>query len=245
MFAARARLMCVRMWVPVGLTFLCMLNPVLADGGDDSGDSKKSKWISVDVSLYLVSEYMSQGYELSDGVAAQPYVELGYRDFYLAADASNGSQRVLGARDEIDYYIGYRGMLGDFLIDTSYGYYTFEGVSFARDYGEFRNYATYAVTDSFSATAYAGYAPDYFDQLDLSLTLDYVTSISGLDVSVTYGQVDTGFGDWSYYHAGFGYEVSHSVAISVMYWGADDPSGTLGLTDGIVVGTIVFNYNIL
>jgi hypothetical protein len=57
----------------------------------------------------FATEYVSDGIEHSDRHVAQPYVQLGFGDFYAGVWATNAEETLLGADSEVDFYIGYRG----------------------------------------------------------------------------------------------------------------------------------------
>jgi uncharacterized protein (TIGR02001 family) len=191
----------------------------------------------------LVTEYMSQGFELSDGPAFQPYAELGFGGFYAGIWASNGSREFLGAKYEIDVYAGYRGGYGDLFYDVGYFYYFFEDETFANEYGELVVSGGFGILDTVFVTGSVGYAPEYFDQVDVSLTGDYYTPIPGVSITSTIGRVDTDFGVWTYFSAGGAYQVADNVSLGVAYHHADDGGRFLGVTDGIVVGTLSIDFS--
>ncbi|WP_333834618.1 TorF family putative porin, partial [Rubrimonas sp.] len=92
--------------------------------------------VTLSAGAALVSEYVSQGFELSDGLALQPYAEVGFGGLYAGFWASNGSEDLLGASGEFDLIAGYRGEYDIFYWDLSYNYYFFTGKTFAEEYGE-------------------------------------------------------------------------------------------------------------
>jgi uncharacterized protein (TIGR02001 family) len=117
--------------------------------------------LSVSAGASIVSEYMSQGFELSDGAALQPYIELGYGGFYAGIWATHTDADSAGATREIDYYLGYRGEAGSFFYDVGYAYYTYDTISFAEEYGEVLLSAGYGLTESFFLTVDYGYAAEF------------------------------------------------------------------------------------
>jgi len=162
----------------------------------------------------IVSEYVSQGFELSDGVALQPYAELGFGGFYAGIWAINGSEDLLGATGEVDLMAGYRGSYEAFFWDVSYAYYLFTGKTFAEEYGEIVLTGGVGFLESIFFTGYYGYA-DEFEQHDVSLIVDYYTPIEGASLSGRYGTVDTNFGDWDYWSVGAKYQATENISIGL------------------------------
>jgi uncharacterized protein (TIGR02001 family) len=197
--------------------------------------------LTFSANIELTSEYVSQGFELSDGPALQIYAEAAYAGFYLGALGTNGSQDLLGADTEVDFYLGRAGDIGKFYYDIGVAYYFFKNVTFAEDYEEYYANVGYAVTPSLYATVYYGHAP-ITEQHDIALTVDYYTNFSGLAVSATYGDVRTNFGDWNYWSVGGSYEVSDALSVDLTYYGADDNGALLGVTDGILTATIAYAF---
>ncbi|MEM6889477.1 MAG: hypothetical protein AAF636_15225 [Pseudomonadota bacterium] len=198
---------------------------------------------SLSASASVVSEYVSQGFELSGGPAFQPYLELDYKRAYAAIDASNVSQELSGADVEIDFYLGYRWTMKKFSFDAAYGYYAYTNITTADEFGEFTFTADYSVNEKLSITGYIGYAPEYFDQLDRSLSVTVDTGIKNFSATATYGAVSTGFGDWDYYTVGTSYKVNDKLSFGLDYWGASDSSQGLGVTDGILVASANYYFD--
>ena len=199
--------------------------------------------LGISAGVTLTSEYVSQGFELSDGPALQPYVELSFGGLYGGVWASNGSQDLLGANSEVDYYLGYRGEVGRFYYDIGYAYYTFQDPTFAFDYGEYLFSAGYAVTDAVYATLAYGYAPDYFEQGDASFTIEYFTNYPGLALAASFGDVTTDFGDWNYWSVGGSYAINDNVSLDLTYYDGDSDL-ELGLSEGLIVGSVSFDFSL-
>jgi len=194
----------------------------------------------------VTSEYVTQGFESSDGFAVQPYIELGYGGFYATVWATN-LDPAFGTSAEVDYYLGYRGEVGSFFYDIGYGYYTFEG-NVVSDYGEVLATLGYSFTDNFYASLYYGYA-DEIKQDDIALTLGYVTNDGRWTFEGTYGDIDSNFGgatefDWNYWSVGASYALTDTIGLNVTYHDADDDGQLLGVTDGVLTASMSFDFSL-
>lgn len=78
--------------------------------------------------IALTSEYMSQGFELSDGPILQIYAEAAQAGFYFGAFGSNLSPDLSGADSGGDLYIG------KFFYDIGVAYYFYQNATWAADY---------------------------------------------------------------------------------------------------------------
>lgn len=197
--------------------------------------------LTFSANIALTSEYMSQGFELSDGPALQIYAEAAYAGFYFGAFGSNLSPDLSGADSGVDLYLGKAGDIGKFYYDIGVAYYFYQNATWAVDYEEYYVSAGYAVTPSLYATVYYGNAPHY-EQHDIALTVDYYTNIAGLAVSATYGDVRTNYGEWNYWSVGGSYEVSDAVSVDLTYHGADDNGAFLGVNEGILTATVAYAF---
>ncbi|MEM1079865.1 MAG: TorF family putative porin [Pseudomonadota bacterium] len=197
----------------------------------------------------VVSEYLSDGFELSDGVAVQPYIEAAYGGFYAGIWATNadGSDVTFYADTEVDYYLGYRGEWGSFYYDVSVAYYTFQRpneFSGLEDYEEYILSAGYAITDQLYATLTYGNAPD-IDQDDLTLDIEYYTNVPGLTLAAQIADYSIDdVGDWMTYSIGASYAIDDAVTLDLTYTDSDSDGVDLGATDGIFVASISFDFQI-
>lgn len=195
----------------------------------------------------VVSEYVSQGIRYSDGVAFQPYVELGFGGGYAGAYTTNVDADLTGADRETGLSLGYRGEAGSFSYDISVNYYLYAEAfdDFpVEDYAETVASGTLAATDSLYLTADIGIAPE-FDQTDLSLRADYYTAVEGLSVDATFGRLDANYGTWNYWSAGASYRIADTVGLGVAYHDSDVGADTgLTNTDGLFVATLSFDVSL-
>lgn len=212
-----------------------------------AGTAALAQEVSVSVGGAVVSEYVSNGIRYSDGVAVQPYVELGFGGIYAGAYVSNIDPDLTGADLETGLSLGYRGEAGSLSYDLSVNYYlyseAFEDFP-VEDYAEAVASATFAASETLYLTAEVGIAPE-FDQTDLSLRVDYYTAVEGLSLDATYGRLDADYGAWNYWSAGATYQVTESVGLGLAYHDSD-VSPDLGLfnTDGLFVATLSVDFSL-
>jgi uncharacterized protein (TIGR02001 family) len=195
----------------------------------------------------VVSEYVSNGIRYSDGVAFQPYVELGFAGLYAGAYTTNVDADLTGADRETGLSVGYRGESGSFSYDLSVNYYLYDEAfpDFpVEDYAETVASATFAVSESFYVTGEVGIAPE-FDQTDLSLRVDYYTAVEGLSLDATFGRLDADYGAWNYWSAGVSYSVNDTLGIGLAYHDSNvDPDLGLLNSDGLIVATINLDFSL-
>lgn len=192
-------------------------------------------------SVTLTSEYVSQGFELSDGPALQAYAEVSYGGLYFATFGTTGDQALLGADSGVDLYLGYAGQVGPVYYDVGVASYFYQNASFATDYEELYATIGFSVTDAIYTSVYYGYANE-FDQHDVALSVDYYTPVEGLILSGTYGDVRTNFGDWNYYSVGASYALNDAVTVDATYYDADTDVPFFGLTEGIAVVSLSYAF---
>jgi uncharacterized protein (TIGR02001 family) len=196
-----------------------------AETTEDGGD------VTFSGSLTFASQYVSSGIAYSDGLAVQPYLELGLGGFYAGVWASNGDADLLGADSEIDLYIGYRGEAGVFYYDVGYGYYTYPGAS-EFNTGEVLLSGGAGLNDSLYVTAYMSYSND-FDTFDTSVLLDWYTPVEGLALAALAGDNES----WRYWSVGGSYALSESFSIELEWQDTD-----LDDVDGLVVGGLTLTF---
>jgi uncharacterized protein (TIGR02001 family) len=196
----------------------------------------------------VVSEYVSDGIRYSDGVAFQPYMELGFGGAYAGAYTTNVDPDLTGANRETGLSLGYRGEAGRFSYDVSVNYYiydeAFDGFP-VEDYAETIASGTFAVSESLYLTGEISIAPEY-DQTGLSLRADYYTEVEGLSVNATFGRNDTNYGDWNYWSAGATYTVHDNWGLSLAYQDSSVDEEATGLlnSDGLFVASISFDFSL-
>jgi uncharacterized protein (TIGR02001 family) len=190
---------------------------------------------------------VSQGLSLSDGVALQPYVELGFGGLYAGGYASRVDPNATLANTEVGLNFGYRGEVGAFSYDAGVGYYFYDEAfpDFPpTDYAEYALSGTYGFSETLYLTGRIALAPE-FDQTDASLRVDYYTSLSGLTLAASWGNVDANYGEWNYWSVGGSYAVNDNVTLGLTYHDSDlDPALGLVNTDGLIVATVSFDFSL-
>lgn len=212
--------------------------------------------IGVAFTIDYFSEYVDDGFQLSDGPAVQPSFELSYAGFYAGAWASNADTDLLGAESEVRVFAGYRDEVGSVFYDVSGVYYTFQEdrsrkqtpfgtVDFIDNFQEYIGVLGYSVTSQLRTSVEVGYSPAIFDvQLNdefsattVSATVDYDTGVPGLSVSATYGvgEISTDlYEDYSWYAVGGRYALADTVAFGLSVHDNDE--------DPFLVGTLSFTF---
>jgi uncharacterized protein (TIGR02001 family) len=210
------------------------------------GTAAHAQEISFSFGTAVVSEYVSDGIRFSDGVAFQPYVELGFGGIYAGAYTTNIDPDLIGADRETVLSLGYRGEAGSFSYDVSVNYYVYSEAfdDFpVEDYAEAVAIGTFAVTETLYVTAEASLAPE-FDETNLSLTADYYTAVEGLSVGATIGRLEANYGNWNYWSVGANYQVNEIIGLGLGYHDSDvDPALGLLNTDGLFVASISFAFS--
>jgi uncharacterized protein (TIGR02001 family) len=201
--------------------------------------------VSLSFGATVTTEYVSSGVRYSDGLAAQPYVELGFGGFYAGAYASNLDADLTSADREYGLSLGYRGETGRFSYDVGVAYYIYDE-AFAdtpvEDSAEVYASGTFAVSDRLYLTAELAISPEY-DQTDRSLRADYFTGVEGLSIGGTVGQVASNYGDWSYWSLDAAYAVTEAVSLGVAYHDTNlDPDLGLADTAGLFVTSITLSF---
>jgi uncharacterized protein (TIGR02001 family) len=190
--------------------------------------------LSTSIGFAVVSEYVSGGMKQSDGIAFQPYVELGINGFYFGIWASNVDGPTIGSATdsaEIDVYLGYRGEAGAISYDIGYYRYFYDNTGDCC--GEFIGSIGYSLSDTISMTTVVNFDPEtnaagLQQKFDVALPSDF--SVSG-DVKV---RNQGGRTSWT---LGVGKAIG-DAAIDVRYHDSDqsNPVYTVGLSWGTSFG---------
>ena len=209
--------------------------------------SAEAQDVSFSFGAEIVSEYVSDGIRYSDGVAFQPYVELGFAGAYAGAYTTNIDADLTGANRETGLSLGYRGDAGSFSYDLSFNYYLYDEAfpDFpVEDYAETIASGTFAAAECLYLTAEVGIAPE-FDQPDLALAVDYYTAVEGLSLDAKFGRLDANYGTWNYWSAGATYSVADTVGLGLAYHDSDVSADT-GLlnSDGLFVATFSVDFSL-
>ena len=212
------------------------------------GAAAYAEEISFSYGATVLSEYVSDGIRYSDGVAFQPYVELGFGSIYAGAYITNVDPDLTGADLETGLSVGYRSEAGSFSYDVSLNYYMYHEAfdDFpVEDYAEAIASGTFAASDSLYLTAEVGIAPEY-DQTDVSLRVDYYTPVEGLSLDATFGRLDADYGTWNYWSAGATYAVQETVALSLAYHDSNVNEVETGLrsSDGLFVAMLSVDFSL-
>ncbi|WP_187431630.1 hypothetical protein ROLI_013840 [Roseobacter fucihabitans] len=182
-----------------------------------------------------MSEYVSQGLELSDGLSALTYLEGGLSGFYLGAYYQTADEDFAGYDWEAGPYVGYRGALGSFSYDASVYHYEFSDD--VDSYQELILQASYAVTDAISVGAYYGYAEDlgpFTDQQDeWRVSASYATGWNDVTLVAEYGNADFDFGefgssDWDFWSIGADIPFADNWRAELRYNSSDAEDGVDG-----------------
>jgi len=202
--------------------------------------------VAIAYGLSFSTEYVSQGFELSDGASLGAYVEAATSGAYAGVYTQTGDPDLLGASTEFGAYIGYGNTIGSFSYDINYNYYWYDDSD--DDFTEIIATGTYALTDAiYASLSYGKYLTTY-EQSSISATVDYYTDYPGLTISGTYGQAESDFGftdynaEWNYWSLGASYTVSDNVTIDLTYYDADDGEEGLGVTEGIAVVSFMIDF---
>lgn len=204
--------------------------------------------IALSFGAAVVSEYVSDGIRYSDGVAIQPYAEVGFGGAYAGAYTTSVDADLTGADRETGLSLGYRGDAGSFSYDVSVNYYMYAEAfdDFpVEDYAETVASGTLAVSESLYLTGEIAIAPE-FDQTGLSARADYYTSVEGLSLDATFGRVDANYGVWNYWSAGATYSVQDTVSVSLAYHDSnvdEDETGLLN-SDGLFVAAFSVDFSL-
>jgi uncharacterized protein (TIGR02001 family) len=203
--------------------------------------------IALSFGAAVVSEYVSDGIRYSDGVAFQPYAEIGFGGVYAGAYTTNIDADLTGADRETGLSLGYRGEAGSFSYDVSVNYYMYDEAfdDFpVEDYAETVASGTFAVSESLYLTGEIAIAPE-FDQTGLSARADFYTSVEGLSLDATFGRVDANYGAWNYWSAGATYSIQDTVSLSLAYHDTnvdEDETGLLN-SDGLFVAAFSVDFS--
>jgi uncharacterized protein (TIGR02001 family) len=196
--------------------------------------------------IVAASEYVSEGTRLSDGVAVQPYLEIGLGGVYAGGYVSNVDEDLTGADFEYGLNAGYRGDVGRLSYDVSYAHYfyneAFDGFP-VENYGEFGLEGSFAVTETFYLTAKTAFAPE-FEQTINTVAITYYTPIEGLAVGPKAGRIDADYGDWSFWSLEASYQVNERIALGLAYHDSDVDEAAFRNTDGLVVASMTVAFSL-
>jgi len=212
------------------------------------GTVAQANEVTLSFGAAFVSEYISDGIRYSDGVAFQPYAEVGFGGAYAGAYTTNVDADLTGADRETGLSVGYRGEAGSFSYDVSVNYYMYDEAfdDFpVEDYAETIANGTFAVSESLYLTGEISIAPE-FDQTGLSARADYYTSVEGLSLDATFGRVDANYGSWNYWSAGAAYSIQDTVSLSLAYhdWNVDEDETGLLNSDGLFVAAFSVDFSL-
>lgn len=212
------------------------------------GTVAQANEITLSFGLPVVSEYVSDGIRYSDGVAFQPYAEVGFGGFFAGVYTTNVDADLTGADRETGLSLGYRGDAGSFSYDVSVNYYMYDEAfeDFpVEDYAETVASGTFAVSETLYVTGEIAIAPEY-DQTGLSARVDYYTPVEGLALDATFGRVDANYGSWNYWSAGASYSIQDTVTLSLAYHDSnvnEDETGLLN-SDGLFVAAFSVDFSL-
>jgi uncharacterized protein (TIGR02001 family) len=212
------------------------------------GTAAQANEIALSFGAAVVSEYVSDGIRYSDGVAFQPYGEIGFGGAYAGVYTTNVDPDLTGADYETGLSIGYRGEAGSFSYDLSVNYYLYDEAfdDFpVEDYAETVAGGTFAASESLYLTGEISVAPE-FDQTGLSLRADYYTTVEGLSLDATFGRVDANYGAWNHWSAGATFSVQDTVSLSLAYHDSNVDEEATGLrnTDGLFVASFLVDFSL-
>lgn len=183
------------------------------------GAAAQAEEFSLSFGATVATEYVSDGIRYSDGVAFQPYAEVGLGAAYAGVYTTNVEADLTGADRETGLSLGLRGEAGSFSYDLSVNYYLYDEAfdDFpVEDYAETIASGTLAVNESLYLTGEVAIAPEY-DQTGLSVRADYYTTVEGLSLDATFGRVDANYGAWNYWSAGATYALMENASLSLAY----------------------------
>lgn len=209
-------------------------------------ETEEAAMPTLTLGVVAASEYVSEGTRLTDGVAVQPYFEIGLSGLYAGGYVSNLDEDLTGADAEYGLNAGYRGQAGRLSYDVSYAYYfydeAFDGFP-VENYGEFGLEASYAVTDTIYVTGKTSFAPE-FDQTINTLAVTYYTPLEGLSVGPKGGRIEADYGDWSFWSLEANYQVNEYIGLGLAYHDSDVDEAVFRNTDGLVVATLTVAFGI-
>lgn len=204
--------------------------------------------ISLSFGATMVSEYVSDGIRYSDGLAFQPFAEVGFGGAYAGIYTSNIDADLTGADRETGLSLGYRGDVGSFSYDVSVNYYMYDEAfdDFpVEDYTEVVASGTFAISESFYLTGEAAIAPE-FDLTSLSARVDYFTAVEGLSLDATFGRVDANYGSWNHWSVGATYAIQESIGFSLAYHDSNVDEDATGLlnSDGLLTAAFTVDFSL-
>lgn len=169
----------------------------------------------------VTSRYISRGYDQSDGVAFQGYIEPSYDMFYAGVWFSTVDGDLVGIdpRDdvEIDLYFGIRPEFGNLSLDIGYARYLYD--TSGDCCGEIYAKATYAFTDALSAGAELYFDPENdttYGVLNTEIGLPY-----DFTLSAAIGTWLDGSGEGADWNAGISYTFNDMVTVDARYYDSE------------------------
>jgi len=118
----------------------------------------------------IMSDYIFRGITQSNhGPSATAYFEPRYKEFYVGVAGSgidwpsSPSYALNSPSAEVDFYGGWRPVVGKWTFDFGYIYYRYPNVAvgtFQSDFGEYYAKASYALTDALTLGGSVSYTPD-------------------------------------------------------------------------------------
>jgi uncharacterized protein (TIGR02001 family) len=213
-----------------------------------TGTAAQASEVGLSFGAAVVSEYVSDGIRYSDGVAFQPYAEIGSGSAYAGVYTTNVDPDLTGADRETGLSLGYRGEAGSYSYDLSVNYYLYDEAfdDFpVEDYAETVVSGAFAVSESLYLTGEFSIAPE-FDQTGLSLRADYYTPFEGLALDATFGRVDANYGAWNHWSAGATYTVEDTVSLGLAYHDSNVDEEETGLrsSDGLIVASFIVDFSL-
>lgn len=147
----------------------------------------------------IMSDYIFRGITQSNhGVSPTAYFEPRYKEFYIGIAGTgidwpaDNAHLLNSPSAEVDFYGGWRPVIGKWSFDFGYIYYAYPKVAantFHSDFGEFYAKANYALTDAFTIGGAVYYTPDI---LNYHLNATYYEGNAKYVVPSTYFAKDWG-----------------------------------------------------
>ena len=239
--------------------------PAYAGGmKDEPVEDRWKREFSANVAL--TTDYVFRGYTQSaENPAIQGGFDASVGPFYAGVWASsidfgtttnvNTGAAVTVAEVEIDYYLGVKHKLTDWLEgDLGVIYYTYPGAydkTAELDYVEIKGALTFALSDKISLGTTVYYSPEYtgktgeiwVSENSLEISLPYNFSASGTVGYLEY--VDDNLGaDYWYWNVGLSKTFMEKFTLDVRYWDTDQHDSPVckNVCDERVVGTISASF---
>ncbi|MBT9384804.1 hypothetical protein KM176_13120 [Pseudooceanicola sp. CBS1P-1] len=166
----------------------------------------------------LASKYVgSSGTKYSNGVAFQPWVELGYNGAYVNLWTSNMQRAVAGNGQEYDLTLGYRGTTGTYDYNVGYVRYYYSDPS-DNCCGEYFGEVSAPANQDLTLGVHVSYDPNS-DVLDTRLMGDY-TLTDRIGLGATFGRLSQ---DGATYGTVYGsYKINDAISLSATYHDSDE-----------------------